>query len=77
MGPDQCPSCHGTDLYRLAGYNLIGLWAHSERVTIPLSFSDRLPVNCSVCLSCGFVATYLARPELERVRAHRDKGSGT
>jgi len=48
-----------------------------ERVTIPLSFSDRLPVKCSVCLSCGFVAPYLARAELERLRAHRDNPSGT
>jgi hypothetical protein len=77
MGPSQWPSCHSADLYRLVGYDLIGLWAHSERVTIPLSFSDRLPVKCSVCLSCGFVAPYLARAELERLRAHRDNPSGT
>ena len=77
MGPSQCPSCHGTDLYWFLDYDLIDLRAHSERVTIPLSFSDSLPVKCSVCLSCGFVAPYLARADLERLRAHRAKGSQT
>jgi hypothetical protein len=76
MGPNECPSCHGTDLYRLVVYNPSGLWAHSERVSIPLSDSERLPVQCSVCLSCGFIIPYLARADLERLRAHRE-GAGT
>lgn len=77
MGPSQCPSCHGTDLYWFLGQDLLELWAHNERVAIPLSSSESMPVKCSVCLSCGFVAPYLARADLERLRDHRARGSET
>ena len=77
LEPQRFLTLHGTDLYWFLDYDLIDLRAHSERVTIPLSFSDSLPVKCSVCLSCGFVAPYLARADLERLRAHRAKGSQT
>jgi hypothetical protein len=75
MRPSQCPSCHGSDLYWFHGYGPIELRAGGERVEIRLSRFDELSVKCSVCLSCGFVAPYLERADLERLRAQRDRGS--
>jgi hypothetical protein len=76
MGPNQCPSCHGSDLYFFSGYGPIELMAGSgEHVEIPLSSSGQMRVKCSVCLSCGFVAPYLERADLERLRARHAQES--
>jgi hypothetical protein len=77
MGPNQCPSCRGGDLHFFSGHGPIELMAGSgEHVGIPLSSSDQMRVICSVCLSCGFVAPYLERADLERLRARHAQESG-
>jgi hypothetical protein len=62
-------NCKGSDLYSAQ-------MSHQVLVTEHNTFWPRsVPVQCTVCLSCGFVAHFVAPAQLEKVRAWKVKDS--
>jgi hypothetical protein len=66
MKPEHCPTCQGRDLYQ---------------TVMPIDLKHGLfggvPVQCSVCLSCGSISPYIAPGDLARVREWKAKAQSS
>ena len=63
MEPTKCVICNGDDQ--------VDAMLNSDRVHVVSrkGWKPSVPLQCSVCLSCGFVSTYLLPDDLEKVRS--------
>jgi len=69
MSITNCMNCTSSDLYDTVMSMHVGV--QSSKSFWPMA----VPVQCTVCLSCGFIAPYLAPADLEKVRARKAKDS--
>ena len=68
MRPNRCMACQGRDLYHTT------MDAESKSsVFVRIGLSGNVAARCSVCLSCGYVATYLESGELDQVRTWKKR----
>jgi hypothetical protein len=58
-----CMNCNNSDLYDAELFDTALVAAHKT------FFPKGVPVQCMVCLSCCFIAPYVAPGHLETVRA--------
>ena len=69
MNITNCMNCQSGDLYgaEMSRHSIVqsskGFWPRYVRV------------QCTVCLSCGFIAPYLAPADVEKVRAWKVQDS--
>ena len=72
MNTTTCMRCQSSDLYNAEMTYNVGL-TKGKSLWSSWTF---IPVQCTVCLSCGFIAPYVAPAELEKVRAWKAKDCG-
>ena len=68
MNLEMCTMCQSHDVY-------VGKMSPQVRVLKPHSIwlDFGATVNCTVCLSCGFVAPYVGEDDLKKIRAWKAK----
>jgi hypothetical protein len=72
MRLDQCLACQSLDLYHSDSAGDGGLLLRPTKLFWVGPFRAVL-TKCVVCLSCGFVAPYIAEGDRERVRSWKAK----